>query len=76
MAEPSHLFSSLPLALCGAEPIINQSAKQGNKKNCHGKNSYLFKIEKKKTQQNTSLEKTEKYFQYTGFDYLAVNKGI
>lgn len=35
-----------------------------------------LKLKKKKPQQNTSLEKTEKYFQYTGFDYLAVNKGI
>lgn len=31
VAEPSHLFPSLPLAFCGAEPIISQAVKQRKK---------------------------------------------
>lgn len=72
VAGPSHLFLSLPLAFCGVKPIINQAVKQRKYKNCLGKNSYLFKIKKKKP----SPEKTETRFQYTEFDYLALNKGI
>lgn len=60
MIGPSPLFSSLPLPFCEAEPesLIRLQSK-GNQKNCLGKNSYLFKVEKK-----DNSEETETCFQY------------